>query len=764
MDTKAVQTPSGLSSAEAAHRLREFGSNQISEIRQSLFERLTARLWAPLPWMLEATILLEILLDHILQAILISVLLLFNAFLGVTQESKARAAVTALTQKLALSANVERDGVWQTVPADRLVPGDLVKLPLGSIVPADIRIGSGQVSVDESMLTGESLAADRSVDDVVFAGAQIRRGEATGVVVATAERTAFGKTASLVAHAEGASSEEHVVLAVVRDLALVNGAIVLGMLIYAHRIGLDVSESVPLLLTAMLASVPVALPATFTLAAALSARRLVRQSVLPTRLAAVNEAATMTVLCSDKTGTLTVNALAVSHVLGFRGYDGNKVVALAAAASSDGGDPVDRAIRDAARARGLDVPSAVAFTPFDPTTKTSTATLTDGSIVRKGAVHALADAPLSLVEGKARAQLAGDGCRILGVQHAGVLVGMIGMADPPRPDAAPLINSLERLGIRVVMVTGDAPETALTIARSVGIQGRLCDAETFPTLRAAGDYGVFAGLYPEQKLQLVQLFQKAGHVVGMCGDGVNDAPALRQAQMGIAVSTATDVAKAAAGLVLTEPGLSGIVRAIGEGRATFQRIRTYTLSMVARKILFVLYLAFGLVITRHAVLTPLLMVLLLIVNDFLTMAITTDRAQETARPNRWRVASIMAEGGAYGLSTLAFALGVLGLSLSVSQLAMRQIQTLSFVMLMLVVQAVIYVARTSGALWSAPPSGWLAAATAATVAIGLILAAAGILMPSIPLIYLLAVAVCTVVFAVFLDIGARHIPQPLIRE
>ncbi|HQT43759.1 MAG TPA: HAD-IC family P-type ATPase, partial [Halothiobacillus sp.] len=741
----------GLSATEAARLLRQFGAIAVAETSESWLHGLAAKLWAPLPWMLEATILLELFLGHGPQALIISVLLMFNAVLGMTQEARAKDAVAALRQTLAVMASVRRDGRWMRIDASVLVPGDFVKLALGAVAPADIKLVAGSVLLDQSMLTGESLPVERKAGDLAYAGAMIRQGEATGVVVATGARTYFGKTASLVQDAHSVSGEQRAVLTVVRDLALVNGIIVLAMLVYAHAIGRTFNDSVPLLLTALLASIPVALPSTFTLAAALSARRLVRGSVLPTSLAAINEAATMSLLCVDKTGTLTQNALSIHSVVAFGGVAETAV--LAAAASSEGGDPVDQVIIDAARVRGGAVPSTTNFQPFDPARKYAQARLADGDLLRKGALGALISVPLSAEQENARKRLTAAGCRVLAITRTNatttILLGLLGLADPPRADAAGLITALRDLGVHVVMVTGDAPETAAVIAKAVGITGGVCDSAALETLASPDDYGVFAGVFPEQKFRLVKLFQRNGHVVGMCGDGTNDAPALRQAQMGIAVSSATDVAKAAAGLVLTSPGLAGILDAIREGRAAFQRIRTYTLSMVVRKIAFVLYLAVGLVITGHAVLTPLLMVLLLIVNDFLTMAITTDRALPSSQPLHWQIGRLIGEGGIYGLATLVYATLMLQIGRSFWRLPLVQIQTLSFLTLMLAIQANVYVIREERWFWSSAPSNWLGGATVAMVAFSLFVAGFGVVMA--PLNWnILGIILGSVIFFTFL--------------
>ena len=737
MDKTRGRQTSGLTSSEAQRLFEQWGPNEVADKPEGWPRRLAAKLWNPLAWMLEGAVLLEFLLGRVTQAGVVLGLLLFNAVLGISQESRANAAIAALRQKLALTASALRDGVWRRLPARDLVPGDVVKLTLGSVAPADVKLLDGGVSVDQSMLTGELLPVELEAGDATYAGALVQRGEAAAIVTATGARTFFGKTASLVQDARTVSSEQRVVLGVVRDLALINGAVVLAMFAYAHAIGLSLEDTTPLLLTALLASIPVALPSTFTLAAALSAHRLARASVLPTRLAAINEAAAMTLLCSDKTGTLTKNSLSIEEIAGFEGASEAQVLALAAAASSEGGDPIDQLICDAAKARGVPVAAAASFTPFDPAAKYAEARLTSGAVVRKGAITAVADAPLTEAQESARARLAAKGCRILAVAErdagGGRLVGLIGLADPPRDDARALVAALRDMGVRVVMATGDAPETAAVVARQVGIEGELCDARTLRTLADPGNYGVFAGVFPADKFRLVQLFQRGGAVIGMCGDGANDAPALRQAQMGIAVASATDVAKAAAGLVLTEPGLGGILAAIREARAAFRRIRTYTLSMIVRKVAFVLYLALGLMMTGQAVLTPTLMVMLLIINDFLTMAVATDNAPSSPRPREWRVGRLMAEGGSYGALTLAYALALLLAGADLWRFNAPELQSLSFLALTLSVQASIYALREDRFLWSSAPSFWVVLATMASVGLSVALAGFGVLMAPLPL-------------------------------
>jgi H+-transporting ATPase len=737
------QLPRGLATVEARRRLASSGPNAVPDTGLHPVRRALEKFWAPVPWMLEAAVALQIALGDYAEAAIIAGLLLFNAGLGLFQEGRAQATLAALKSRLALTASVRRDGAWATVPASDLVPGDVVKLLLGSVVAADVRLTAGEVLVDQSMLTGESIPVEAGIGRHTYAGALIRSGEAVAEVTATGARTRFGRTAELVRTAHVVSTQQKTVLRVVRNLAAFNGIVIALLLAYAFRIGMPPADMVPLVLTAVLASIPVALPATFTLAAALGARALAGRGVLPTRLSAVDEAATMDVLCADKTGTLTQNELTVATVRPMPGIDPAQVLTLAALASSDGGrDPVDAAIRAAATGKAAaDAPTLVTFVPFDPATKMSGATVAEPAggtqRVLKGAFAAIAGlAPPSPAAAAAANELEEQGFRVLAVAAGPpasmTLVGLIALSDPPRSDSASLVSRLHGLGVRTVMVTGDAPATAAIVARAVGIDGAACPPGPIPDGVSPEQFAVFAGVLPEDKYKLVKAFQTGGHTVGMCGDGANDAPALRQAQIGIAVSTATDVAKSAAGMVLTEPGLDGIVAAVGEGRITFQRILTYTLNSIIKKVVTVLFLVIGLFMTGHAILTPLLMVIVMITGDFLAMSLTTDNVRPSPMPNAWRVGSLTAAGVILGLCLLGFCTGVLAFGTFGLNLGTGALRTLAFVALVFGSQATIYAIRQRRHLWGSRPSLWLAASSVADILFAAGLAIFGLAMTPLP--------------------------------
>jgi H+-transporting ATPase len=512
----------------------------------------------------------------------------------------------------------------------------------------------------------------------------------------------------------------------------------------------------------VLASIPVALPATFTLAAALGARALALVGVLPTRLSAVDEAASIEVLCADKTGTLTQNALTVTAVHAMPGFDEPHVLGLAALASSDGGqDPVDAAIRAAAARKALtDLPKLNRFVPFDPATKMSEAAAVDssGGAVRtvKGAfaaVAAIAQAPPDA--SKTADQLEAQGFRVLAVAvgppKALKIAGIIALSDPPRKDSAALIAELHTLGVRTVMLTGDAPATAEIVARAIGLDGAVSPPGPIPAAVRPEDFAVFAGVLPEGKYNLVKAFQKSGHTVGMCGDGANDAPALRQAQMGIAVSTATDVAKSAAGIVLTKPGLGGIVASVKEGRVTFQRILTYALNSVTKKTVQVLFLAVGLVMTGHAILTPMLMVIIMLTGDLLGMSLTTDNVRPSPMPNVWRIGALTVAGIFMGVCELIFCAAVLALGKFRLGLGVDALRTLAFVVIVFGNQATTYTNRERRRLGSSRPSAWLVGSSVADLSIAATLAICGIAMAPLPILVVGGTLVAAAVFAFVVD-------------
>jgi H+-transporting ATPase len=762
-------TSSGLTSAEARLQLVAFGLNTVSEKAPPGWRIFLEKFWAPVPWMLEATLAIEIGLGAHVEAAMIGALLLFNATLGFVQEGRAGAALAALKKRLTPTALVRRDGEWARLPASELVPGDAIRLSLGAMVPADASIVSGTVMVDQSTLTGESVPIDADTGSRVFAGSIVRRGQAVAEVTATGSRTYFGRTAELVRIAHSSSTEQKAIFGVTRNLMLINGVVAVLIVAYGYVIALPSPDLIRLTLTALLATIPVALSATFTLAAAFGAQILARRGVLLTRLSAAHEAAAMDVLCADKTGTLTRNTLEVADIIAMPGFDRERVLALATLASSEADqDSMDAAIRAAgASGKGRSTPEhLVRFVPFDPGTKASEAFARDdaGNELRviKGAFEVIAKIAGPPADARCMVdQLGAQGNRVIavaaGLPNAPRLAGLIALSDPPREDSAGLIADLRGIGVRTLMVTGDSAVTAAAIGRKVGITGAVCPAERFSDDLDADQFGVFARVVPEDKYRLVQALQKHRHVVGMCGDGVNDAPALRQAQIGIAVSSATDVAKAAAGMVMTEPGLAGIVYAVREGRIAFQRLLSYASNMLVKKVEIVLFLAIGLVMSGHPVMTPALMVVLFMTNDFLSMSLTTDSASPSSNPSQWRMGNITGAAIILGLCKLAFSTAILAAGKFKLGLGPTELQTLAFVTLVFGNQALLYVLRERRHIWSSKPSLWVLGSSAVDITIVLALALPGILMGPLPWRLIAAVFAAAIAFALILD----QIKQPV---
>jgi H+-transporting ATPase len=761
MSTETPDSATGLTSKEAQRRLAANGTNAVQDSVEHPINRALKKLWAPVPWMLEAAVLLQLALGDYVEASAIAFLLVFNAGLGFFQEGRAQATLEVLKSRLAVTASARRDGVWKTLPAAELVQGDVVKLSLGAVVPGDVRLIGGSVLVDQSMLTGESVPIEAGPGFETYAGALIRRGEAVAEIVATGARTKFGRSAELIRTAHVESTEQKAIFRVVRNLALFNGGVTILLIAYAVHLAMPFAQIAPLVLVAVLASIPVALPSMFTLAATVGARAVARRGVLPTRLSALDEAAGMDVLCADKTGTLTRNALAVNACHALPGFDEAQILAMATLASSDGGaDPLDSAIRAASQPANVARWKLVTFTPFDPARKMSEAAAidTDGNTMRivKGAfavVAAIADPSppaAAMVE-----ELQAKGFRVLvvavGLAEPLRIAGVIALSDPPREDSAALIAQLHELGVRTVMVTGDAPVTAHVVADAVGITGPICATVPLPHDIRADEFGVFASVLPEDKYALVQAFQRDGHVVGMCGDGANDAPALRQAQMGIAVFTATDVAKSAAGIVLTEPGLGGIVAAVQEGRTTFQRILTYTFRSIVHKIVQVLFLLAGLVISGTAVLTPLLMVLMMVVGDFFALSSATDNVRASSLPNVWRIGNLTIAGIILGFCDLVFCIASLAAGHFVLGLDSDTLRTLTVITLVYSGQAVFYVSRERRHLWSSRPGSWLIASSLRDITLFSTLAIQGILMAPLPATIVACVFGAAIVLGFCLD-------------
>jgi H+-transporting ATPase len=763
----------GLTSADAARLLAEIGPNEVAERRQPAWLGFVRRFWGPLPWMLEVTIVLTLLLGRTLDGAIITALLVINSVIGFVQQARADQALQLLRERLSVNARVRRDGRWTQLAARELVPGDVVGIRVGDFTPADVDLVEGHVSLDQSAVTGESVPVEAGPENLAYGGTVVTRGEATGVVRATGASSFFGRTSALVQQARTATHLEGIIFQLVRYLVIIDVGLVAVMIAFAAAIHAPLSETAPFTLIILIASVPVALPATFTVAQAVGALELSRgaderhggHGVLVTRLSAVQEAASMDILCTDKTGTLTLNQLSLEDAHAYGAFGAEELMELAALASDESGqDPIDLALLHAEEAR-TGVRRAtyrrLFFTPFDPSTKRTEAVVErTGEPLRvvKGMPEVVAglctEPPPSLEDDLER--LAATGARVLAVAAGPAedltMAGLVALGDRPRPDSAQLIGELRALGIDVKMVTGDNRATALAVAREVGIQPTVCTgAELRQSPELANRRSVFAGVFPEDKYTLVRSLQEAGHVVGMTGDGVNDAPALKQAEVGIAVETAVDVAKASASLVLTEPGLVDIVTAVSVSRRIYQRMMTWTLNKIIKTAQVALFLTLAFIVTRSFVTTPKLVVLLLLANDFVTMSLAVDRARSSRRPERWQIRALIAASLALAAVVLAESFLDLWLARGVFHMSWRETQTLIFLMLVFSGQATVYVVRERHHFWKSRPVRWMLLATAADVVVVSVLATGGILMSPLPLSFVALVLAIAAAFMFVMD-------------
>jgi plasma-membrane proton-efflux P-type ATPase len=739
----------GLSSAEARARLARDGANEVAERPDRPLARFLRHFWGVSAWMLELIMALSLALGKWTDFAVVAALLVVNAVIGYAQEGRTAAAVAMLRRRLQVGARVLRDGAWDAIPARELVQGDLVRLRRGDVVPADVRLLEGELALDQSALTGETAEVARGVGDTAHSGALVRRGEASAEVLLTGARTLFGRTTELVALARPKLHVEEVVGRVVRWLFVIVGTLLGAVAILALARGAPLVELAPLLLVLLMSAVPVALPVMFTVSMAVGAAELARRGVLVTRLSAAEDAASMDVLCVDKTGTITQNRLEVSAVFPLGGASEAEVLAAGAAASQEADqDPIDLAFLAAARARGVSAAAArlLRFTPFDPATRRTEALVElEGRRVRvlKGALGAIAEAcgvpreALAPLEARAHTAAA-TGARMLAVARgpedgAPALLGLVALYDPPRPDAAGLVGALRALGVQVKMLTGDAPPVAQEIARRVGLGEILRAAD----LKAAGEHGApallaradgLAEVYPEDKYLVVRALQRAGRIAGMTGDGVNDAPALRQAEVGIAVSGATDVARGAASVVLTEPGLANIVALVEQGRVIYQRVLTWIINKVSRTVLKAGYVASAYVLTGKFVVSAFAMLLLVFMTDFAKVALATDRVRGARAPESWAIGGFVGVSAALGLLMVAELLLLLHLCWTPFALGSRDDALHSFSFLALLYFAVFSIlsARERRPFYASAPGRALAAALALDAAIGTALVALGL--------------------------------------
>jgi len=748
-------TAAGLTAEEAQRRLAQGGPNAIAERRRNPVLAFLGYFWAPIPWMIEVALMLSVLARHWTDAAIIAVLLAMNGLVAFAEEHQAANAIAALKQRLASSARVRRDGRWAEVPVRELVPGDVVRVRIGDVIPADLRIlDEVTMEVDQSALTGESLAAARRRGDTLYSGSVVQRGEAEALVYATGPSSYMGRTTALVQTAGTVSHFQRAVLRIGNYLIVVAVALVTAAVVVSLLRGNAILETLEFALVVTIASIPVALPAVLSVTMAVGARKLAKQQAVVSHLPAVEELGGMDLLCSDKTGTLTQNRLAVEGRWRAAGVAENEMAAAAAGASrAESGDPIDQAVLAAVGElpAGLNI---VEFTPFDPVGKRTEATVCDSTgrryRVSKGAPQVIAalceqDADPGQVKGVVDGVVDGfaaHGYRSLAVAStAGTsgqgewrLLGVLALADPPRGDSAETIRAAEELGVDVKMITGDQVAIGREVAHRVGLGENILDAATLDSsdeeisARVAEADG-FAQVFPEHKYRIVKLLQAQGHIVGMTGDGVNDAPALKQADAGIAVDGATDAARGAADVVLLAPGLSVIVSAIRQAREIFARMTSYAIYRIAETIRVLLLITLAIVVMNFFPVTAAMIVLLALLNDGAILAIAYDRVRGSPKPAAWDMRAVLTVASVLGATGVLQTFLLFVLADTVFGLDRDLIRTLIYLKLSVAGHLTIFVTRTRGPFWSRPaPAPVLLGAVLVTQAIATLIAVYGVLM------------------------------------
>ncbi len=747
----------GLSEEEAKKRVEKYGLNEIPEKKKSPVLKFLSYFWGPIPWMIEIAAVLSIIVHHWEDFWIIFSLLILNAVVGFWEEKKAEDVISFLQNKMAVRARVLRDGKWKVIPGKFVVPGDIVRIRMGDIVPADIKLIDGDfLSVDQSALTGESLPVTKKLGEILFSGSIVKKGEMTGVVIATGLHTYFGKTVKLVEEAKTVSTYQKMILKVgnyLIILALILVAAVFFVAIYRQE---SIIETLRFSLVLTVAAIPAALPAVLSVTMAVGAYNLAKKQAIVRKLTAIDELAGVDILCSDKTGTLTQNKLTPGTPIGFGNFEREDVIFYGALASrEEDNDPIDMAILNSLDKYGLKDKikkfRQKNFVPFDPVRKRTEAEIEGEKNFRvsKGAPQVILDLCEISKEEREKAEKIVEGYAKHGYRALGVaikeddvwkFVGLIPLFDPPRPDAPRAVKAIKMMGVKIKMVTGDHASIAKHIGEMLGIGKKVVSMGELEERRKSGrdiasiveESDIFAEVFPEHKYEIVESLQKKGHLVAMTGDGVNDAPALKKADCGIAVSGATDAARAAASVALLEPGLTVIADAIKEARKIFARMESYVVYRITETIRVLFFIALSIMVFNFYPINALMIVLIALLNDVPILAIAYDNVNIHKKPVKWNMHKVLMLSSLLGIAGVISSFLLLYIASDILHLSTAEIQTFIFLKLVVAGHLTIFVTRSERFLWSKPyPSGALFWSAVVTKVIATLIAAYGILISPI---------------------------------
>lgn len=746
----------GLTNAKVISQRAKFGYNEIPKLQRTFLQLTIKRLWGPIPWIIELALIIELLLGNFIQVVFIFALLLFSALDGAIQESKTARSLKFLDDQLTISTNTKRDGQWQMISARNLVPDDLLHLTVGSVIPADCRIVTGALTVNQAIITGESQAVVKQKDDDIYTNSTVVEGNAYGVVTKTGTHSSYGQTTNLIRQNETPGQLQNILFKVFKYLAYLDIVLALILVVAALINHERILSLLPFIVILFVATIPVSMPSSFDVANSVEAKRLANKHILVSGLSGIQEAASMDVLLVDKTGTLTENKPILTKIIPIENLTERQLLQYALCVSDvSGGNALDLAIGAKSKTEKIKALPISDFDPFDPALKSSKAILKTNQVLVKGSPKALLDVHSSCYQ--KFIELTETGLQVLVVKLDGQVIGLLAFKDQLKTDSVKFIQEIKKAGVTPLMITGDTIPTASAVAQGVGLTGKVTSFE-----QAKADplsYAGVASVYPKEKLAMVELLQQQGHTVGMTGDGVNDAPALKKANVGIAINTATDIAKTAARIILTHSSLLGILMVIDSGHRVYQRMMTWVITKLARTAQLSLLLTFGYLSARFFPVSLSLIVLIVILNDCVTLTLGTDNVKVIRRPETWNILKLTKLSSILTVSWLILGFGMFAFLMTMSNLNHGQISTILFCYLIYSAMGTILLSRTRDQMWSLAPSKIVSYVVLANVVVATLIGSFGFVTDPVPVSYLGLTLVLCLVFTLLNDYLKRMFYQ-----